>query len=64
MEWDDCVLMDPVFPEMHASGPTKKAKNPNSWGTQCSQWAIRAGFPQGMGLHAARREALIKVDGE
>ncbi|KAF1346306.1 hypothetical protein EJ07DRAFT_145073, partial [Lizonia empirigonia] len=62
MEWDDRVLMDPVFPEMSASGPINKPKNPNSWGSQCSKWAVRAGFPQGMGLHAVRREALIKVD--
>lgn len=64
LDWEDSVREDPVFPEMLASGPTKKEKNPNSWGTQCSDWALRAGFPSGMGLHAPRREALIKADGK
>jgi hypothetical protein len=63
MDWVDGVLDDPVFPEMSADGPTEKTKNETSWGHQCSDWAKRAGFTGGMGLHAARREALIKVDG-
>jgi len=57
------VLDDPVFPEMSADGPTKKAKNESAWGDQCSDWARRAGFA-GMGLHGPRREVLIKVDGK
>ena len=64
MEWADAVLNDPVFPEMSADGATKKVKNESAWGDQCSNWAKRAGFPGGMGLHASRREALIKVDGK
>ncbi|PSN60122.1 hypothetical protein BS50DRAFT_507169, partial [Corynespora cassiicola Philippines] len=64
LDWEDSIREDPVFPEMLASGPTKKEKNPNSWGSQCSDWALRAGFPSGMGLHAPRREALIKADGK
>ncbi|KAH6667430.1 hypothetical protein B0J14DRAFT_489712 [Halenospora varia] len=47
---------------MSADGPTEKTKNETAWGHQCSDWAKRAGFTGGMGLHAARREALIKVD--
>jgi hypothetical protein len=64
MDWADEMLDDPVFPEMSADGPTKKTKNETAWGHQCSDWAKRAGFTGGMGLHAARREALIKVDGK
>lgn len=64
MEWDDAVLEDPVFPEFTENGPSKKDKNHTSWGSQCSEWAKRADFPGGMGLHASRREALIKVDGK
>ncbi|KAG9244994.1 hypothetical protein BJ878DRAFT_420194 [Calycina marina] len=47
---------------MSADGPNEKTKNETAWGYQCSDWAKRAGFTGGMGLHAARREALIKVD--
>jgi len=64
MDWADGVLDDPVFPEMSADGPTEKTKNETAWGHQCSDWAKRADFPGGMGLHAPRREALIKVDGK
>ncbi|OBT56677.1 hypothetical protein VE04_03810 [Pseudogymnoascus sp. 24MN13] len=62
MAWAHDVLDLPVFPEMSMDGPTEKAKNDASWGKQCSEWARRADFPNGMGLHAARREALIQVD--
>jgi hypothetical protein len=48
-----------VFLEMSMDGPTEKAKNNASWGKQCSEWAKRADFPNGMGLHAACRKALI-----
>lgn len=64
MAWADGALDDPVFPEMSADGATKKTKNETAWGDQCSDWAKRADFTGGMGLHAARREALIKVDGK
>ena len=63
LEWADDKLDQPVFPEWSAEGPKDKPKSPNSWGTQASAWAVPAGFPEGMGLHASRREALIKVDG-
>ncbi|KAK8038354.1 hypothetical protein PG994_015121 [Apiospora phragmitis] len=62
LEWADDKLDHPVFPEWSAEGPKDKPKSPKSWGTQASAWAVRAGFPAGMGLHASRREALIKVD--
>jgi hypothetical protein len=64
MEWAEGVLDDPVFPEMSADGPTKKTKNETAWGCQCSDWAKRAGFTGGMGLHSPRREILIKIDGK
>jgi hypothetical protein len=64
MEWAEGVSDDPVFPEMSVDGPTKKTKNETAWGDQCSDWAKRAGFTEGMGLHAPRRETLIKVDGK
>jgi hypothetical protein len=49
---------------MSVDGPTKKTKNENSWGAQCSDWAKRDGFELGMGLHAPRREAIINADGK
>ena len=64
MEWKEAMLDDPVFPEMSANGPTNKAKNKTAWDGQCSDWAKRAGFTGGMGLHCPRREILIKVDGK
>ena len=63
MGWAEDALDDPVFPEISRDGPTKKAKNETAWGTQCSDWVIRAGFA-GMGLHAPWRKVLIKVDGK
>ena len=64
LEWDDNICDKPVFPEMSSTAPKPKAKNENVWGKQCSDWARRAGFEEGMGLHAARREVLVKVDGK
>jgi hypothetical protein len=64
LDWEDAVLEHPVFPEMSQSGPTEKSKNKSAWGNQCSEWAKRAGFVGGIGLHACRREALIKIDGK
>ena len=63
MEWADAVLDDPVFPEFSADGPTKKVKNESAWGQQCSDWAKRSGFLEGLGLHAPRRESLTKAIG-
>lgn len=54
----------PVFPVWSSSGPQNKKKNPRSWGTQASNWAIRAGLAKGLGLHSVRREALIKANGK
>ncbi|KAH6881106.1 hypothetical protein B0T10DRAFT_531651 [Thelonectria olida] len=34
----------------------------HSWGKQASDWAMRSGFTIGFGLHAVRREALIKAN--
>ncbi|PSN59180.1 hypothetical protein BS50DRAFT_509007, partial [Corynespora cassiicola Philippines] len=46
LDWEDSVREDLVFLEMLASGPTKKGKNPNPCGTQCSDRALRADFLQ------------------
>ena len=59
MEWSDGDA--PVFPEFSADGPTGEPKNEAAWGHQCSDWAKGTSFTGGMGLHAPRREALIKV---
>lgn len=64
MEWADGILNDPVFPKVTQDGPTREARSKDTFGSQCSDWAKRAGFVEGMGLHAPRREELIKVDGE
>jgi hypothetical protein len=64
MDWADGIVDAPVFPEMSADGPTEQPKNKGAWGHQCSDWAKRAGFVNGMGLHAPGREELIKVDGK
>ena len=58
------MLDDPVFPKMSIDRPTEKTKNETAWGHQCSDWAKRADFTEGMGLHTTCREALIKVDGK
>ncbi|EHK19893.1 uncharacterized protein TRIVIDRAFT_47147 [Trichoderma virens Gv29-8] len=52
----------PVFPAWSQHGPKGTVKAPNSWGAQASDWAIRAGLATGLGLHSARREALIKAN--
>ncbi|KAK3394979.1 hypothetical protein B0H63DRAFT_368655, partial [Podospora didyma] len=62
LEWAADALNDPIFPEMSQEGLTIKAKNKEALGHQCSDWAKRANFVLGMGLHASRREELIKVD--
>ncbi|OCK80334.1 hypothetical protein K432DRAFT_393129 [Lepidopterella palustris CBS 459.81] len=62
MEWEERVLDLPLYSEMTRTGPTKKAKSKFAWSKQYSDWAKRAEFVGGMGLHAPRREALIKVD--
>ena len=64
MEWAANVMDDPVFPELSPAGPTKKPKSKSAWGHQCHDWAVRAGFTEGVGLHAPRKEVLIKADGK
>lgn len=54
----------PVFPAWSSGGPQAGRKNPRSWGTQASDWAIRAGLAKGLGLHSVRREALIQANGK
>ncbi|RSL93373.1 hypothetical protein CDV31_014729 [Fusarium ambrosium] len=62
IDWADGAQEKPVFPEWSATGPRAKSKNPTSWGAQFSEWGNRAGFTACLGLHAVRREALIKVN--
>lgn len=57
-------IKTPVFPAWSSCGPKTNTKSPTSWGTQASDWAVRAGLAEGMGLHAVRREALIKANGK
>ncbi|RYP14043.1 hypothetical protein DL767_010440 [Monosporascus sp. MG133] len=64
LDWADDMLNKPVFPEWSESGPEDKAKNDKAWGNQVSQWAKRAGFINGLPIHAIRREILIKVNGK
>jgi hypothetical protein len=63
MEWADDMLDKPVFPQWSVDGPQDKAKNDKAWGNDVSNWAKRAGFLDGVGLHAIRREILIKLVG-
>ncbi|RYP29028.1 hypothetical protein DL767_006954 [Monosporascus sp. MG133] len=62
LDWADDMLDKPVFPEWSESGPRNKAKNDKAWGNQVLQWAKRAGFINGLAIHAIRREILIKVN--
>jgi len=64
MEWHESMLDKPVFPEWTACGPKEKSRNPAAWGFHASDWAIRAGFVNGMGLHCPRREILVKANGK
>ncbi len=64
MEWERDMLDKPVFPQWSADGPGGQAKNDKAWGNDVSNWAKRAGFLNGMGLHAVRREILIKLVGK
>ena len=64
MEWAENVQDKAVFPEWSSTGPKTKSKNPNSWVSQFSELGNRAGFTAWLGLHATRREALIKANGK
>ncbi|KAJ6439078.1 carbonic anhydrase [Purpureocillium lavendulum] len=62
IEWDRHMIDRPVFPEWTRDGPTDKTRSPDSWSDEVSKWAKRAGLTNGTGLHAPRREALIKCN--
>ncbi|KAL3952669.1 hypothetical protein ACCO45_012612 [Purpureocillium lilacinum] len=62
IEWDRHMIDRPVFPEWTRNGPTDKTRSPDSWSDEVSKWAKRAGLTNGTGLHAPRREALIKCN--
>lgn len=63
IDWADDSGNKPVFPQWSKNDLNKK-KTPTSWGNDASNWAKRAGLIFGLGLHAARREILIKLNGE
>lgn len=58
------LIETPIFPAWSSCGLINDMKAPSSWGTQASDWAVRAGLAEGLGLHAVRREALIKANGK
>ncbi|KAL6353104.1 hypothetical protein LRP88_13592 [Fusarium phalaenopsidis] len=62
LEWAADVQDKPIFPEWSVAGTRAKPKNPKSWCSQFADLGNRAGFRAWMGLHAVRREALIKVN--
>ncbi|KAM0187041.1 hypothetical protein ACHAPI_011359 [Fusarium lateritium] len=62
LQWAEDAQEKPVFPEWSSTGPKTKPKSPKSWVSQFSDWGNRAGFTAPLGLHAVRREALIKVN--
>ena len=65
MPWAEGKKNEPVFPEWTAKGRGKKPRNPKSWENQAGGWARRTGFyTLVFGMHAARRAALINVNGE
>lgn len=62
--WEEDMLDKPIFPSWASDGPKVEARSPSSFGHQASDFARRAQFPDGMGLHAPRREILVKVAGK
>ncbi|KAK3361657.1 hypothetical protein B0T24DRAFT_538692 [Lasiosphaeria ovina] len=62
LEWAEDMKDQPVFPTWSAEGPLDKNRDPTAWGKQASEWAVRAGFVDGVGLHAPRREILINTN--
>jgi len=64
IEWDHSMLEKPVFPKWTGKGPADESRSPDSFGTDGSKWAKRAGLTTGLGLHAPRREILINCNGK
>jgi hypothetical protein len=64
LEWAPAKKNKPVFPAWSSTGPREKCRSPSSLGKQASAWAIRSGFLDGVGLHAPRRESLLKCNGK
>ena len=62
--WVENMKSRPVFPNWSADGPLDKARGLTAWGKHASLWAQRAGFVDGLGLHAPCREILIKTNGK
>lgn len=64
MQWEERMSEEPVFPGWTSRGPEEKSRSLSNWGRQASDWAKRARFVDGMGLHCPRREALVKANGK
>jgi len=64
VQWAPQMKGRPVFPAWSAEGPLDKCRTPTAWGRQAFGWAVRVGFVDGIGLHAPRREILIKTNGK
>jgi hypothetical protein len=64
MQWEERMSDEPVFQEWTSREPKEKSRSPSSWGHQASDWARRARFVDGMGLHCPRREILVKANGK
>ncbi|PWI64678.1 hypothetical protein PCL_08687 [Purpureocillium lilacinum] len=62
IEWDHSMLEKPVFPKWTGKGHADESRSPDSFGTDGSKWAKRAGLTTGLGLHAPRREILINCN--
>jgi hypothetical protein len=64
LEWEESKQDKAAFPVWDSCGQREKNRSPTSWAQQISAWAIRARFTDGVGLHCARREVLVKTNGE
>ncbi|KAK0743500.1 hypothetical protein B0T18DRAFT_468843, partial [Schizothecium vesticola] len=62
LQLEESKLDQAVFPKLTSRGPKEKNRSPASWSHQISAWAIRVRFPDGVGLHCARREVLVKTN--
>jgi hypothetical protein len=64
LKWSPQVLDLGIFRTMTADGPTTQMQSSSSFLSQLRQLAERAGILKPIGVHAFRREVLLKVDGD
>ncbi|EHA55114.1 hypothetical protein MGG_15788 [Pyricularia oryzae 70-15] len=65
LSFADDLKDHPVFPMWTKTGSEHNARSSSSVSQHISDWAKRAGFVNGIGgLHSARREALVKANGD